>query len=343
VSAEEEEERQLRVAALRNAEEILLARNRVERELRDAKAALEKNNHELQLQREWFQVTLSSIGDAVITTDAKGFVTFLNPVAESMTGWTSGEAAGKPLSSVFKIINEHTGEPVDHPVETVLREGRIVGLANHTSLAGRHGKIIPIEDSAAPIRDNLGNLTGAVMVFHDVTARRQADAALNASELRFRTIFNQAAVGIALTDLTGKFLQANQKFADVFGYSVEELQQRSFLHLTHPLDVPRAQETLRRLTAGEVSDAVIEKRCLRKDGGVIWSLSTITVVKDVGGRPQHLVGMVEDVTNRKRAEEAQARLVAVIQSSDDSIISLTLEGIILSWKRNACMATRPMK
>jgi PAS domain S-box-containing protein len=333
--AADEEEKQLRITALRNAEEILLARNRAERELRDAKEDLEKKNQELQQQRAWSQVTLSSIGDAVITTDAQGKVTFLNPVAEAMTGWSSEEAIGKPLAAVFNIINEYTLVPVEHPVEKVLREGRIVGLANHAALVGRHGSVIAIEDSAAPIRDLTGNLAGAVMVFRDVTTRRRAEAALTESELRFRTIFNQAAVGIAVTDLTGRFLQANQKFSDVFGYSVQELQQRSFLDMTHPLDLAHARECLQGLVSERAADVVLEKRCLRKDGSVIWSLSTITVMKDPNGRPQHLIGIVEDITGRKQAEEAQARLVAVIASSDDSIISMTLEGVVTSWNRGA--------
>jgi PAS domain S-box-containing protein len=331
----EEEDRQLRIAALRNAEEILIARNRVEQELRDAKEALENKIQELEQQREWFQVTLASIGDAVITTDAACMVTFLNPIAEAMTGWTSTEAAGAPLASVLTIVNELTQQPVEHPVTRVLREGRIVGLENHTSLVRRDGTFTAIEDSAAPIRDRSGKVAGTVMVFRDVTAQRKVEAALNASEVRFRTIFNQAAVGIAVTDLTGRFVQVNEKFAEVFGYSTEELQQRTFLDLTHSLDLADAQESLHRLVRQECSDLVLERRCLRRDGTIIWSLSTITLVKDSAGQPQHLLGVVEDISERKLAEEAQARLVAVITSSDDSIISMTLDGAILSWNRGA--------
>lgn len=331
----EEEDRQLRIAALRNAEEILIARNRVEQELRDAKEALENKIQELEEQREWFQVTLASIGDAVITTDAACMVTFLNPIAEAMTGWTSSEAAGAPLASVLTIVNELTQQPVEHPVTRVLGEGRIGGLANHTSLVRRDGTVTAIEDSAAPIRDRSGRVAGTVMVFRDVTAQRKVEAALNASEVRFRTIFNQAAVGIAVTDLTGRFVQVNAKFAEVFGYSIEELQQRTFLDLTHSLDLADAQESLHRLVRQECSDLVLESRSLRRDGTIIWSLSTITLVKDSAGQPQHLLGVVEDISERKLAEEAQARLVAVITSSDDSIISMTLDGAILSWNRGA--------
>ena len=330
-----EEDKQLRIAALRNAEEILLARNRVEKELRHANAALEQKNQELQQQREWFQVTLSSIGDAVITTNAQGVVTFMNPIAEVMTGWESAEAIGLPLSRIFTVINEQTGEPVEHQVAQVIRDGRNAGLAEHRSLVRRDGAVTAIEDTAGPIRDRSGKLTGAVMVFHDVTAQRKAEAALNASEVRYRTIFNQAAVGIAVTDLYGRFIQVNQKFGDILGYTTEALQKLTFLQLTHAPDLPSAQESVDRLVRAELSDLALETRCVRSDGAVIWTLSTITLVKDAAGHPQHLVGILEDITQRKRAEEAQARLVAVIASSDDSIISMTLEGVILSWNRGA--------
>jgi PAS domain S-box-containing protein len=331
----DDEDAQLRLVALRNAEEILRARNRAEQELRDAKENLEHKNRELEQQREWIQVTLSSIGDAVITTDSRGCVTFLNPIAETLTGWASAEATGQPLSAVFKIINEITRAPIEHPVDRVLRDGRIVGLANHTALVSRRGVVTAIEDSAAPIRDPSGAVIGAVMVFHDVSARRLAESALNESELRFRTIFNQAAVGMAVMDLDGRFLQVNRKFTEVLGYTSAELQQRTFLQLAHPDDLAAAQASLARLATEKATDAVLEARCLRKDGIVIWSLSTITMLREVSGRPRRLIGIVEDITSRKLAEEAQARLVAVIASSDDSIISMTLEGVVLSWNRGA--------
>jgi PAS domain S-box-containing protein len=313
----------------------LLAANRGAQELRDTKQALENTNQELEQQREWFQVTLSSIGDAVITTDSLGAVTFLNPIAEAMTGWTSAEAVGLPLSNIFTIIDATTGTPVEHPVNQVLREGRIVRLRNHTSLVSRDGTIRTIEDSVAPIRDRTGALTGTVTVFHDVTAQRAAQVALNESDVRFRTIFNQAAVGIAVTDLTGRFIQINQKFADVFAYPIGDLQHRTLLELTHPLDRVTIRESLAHLVSADKTDIVFESRGIRKDGAVIYFLNTITVVKDGAGRAQHLIGIVEDITERKLAEEAQARLVAVITSSDDAIISMSLNAVVLSWNRGA--------
>ncbi|MCX8150255.1 MAG: PAS domain S-box protein [Candidatus Bathyarchaeota archaeon] len=123
-------------------------------------------------ERRW-ATTLSSIGDAVIATDKEGKITFMNPVAESLTGWSNAEAESKPLSQVFHIINEETRKIVENPVARVLKEGTVVGLANHTLLINRHGKEIPISDSGAPIRDDTGKITGVILVFRDVTERRK--------------------------------------------------------------------------------------------------------------------------------------------------------------------------
>jgi diguanylate cyclase (GGDEF)-like protein/PAS domain S-box-containing protein len=124
-------------------------------------------------EKELAQVTLQSIGDAVITTDTEGKIQYFNPVAEQLTGWQVGEVQGMPLPKIFKIVNEYTREPVENPVDKVLRDGCIVGLANHTLLIARDGTEYAIDDSAAPIRDRNGQLIGAVLVFHDVTHSRQ--------------------------------------------------------------------------------------------------------------------------------------------------------------------------
>ncbi len=132
---------------------------------------------QLQEQRARFETTLASIGDAVIATDERGLVTFMNEVASNLTGWTEGEAIGQDLVTVFRIINEHSRRTVENPVEKVLREGRVVGLANHTILVAKDGRETPIDDSAAPIRFNpaTGKIEGVVLVFRDVTERKLAE------------------------------------------------------------------------------------------------------------------------------------------------------------------------
>ena len=147
-----------------------------EMELRERHAA------EMRTREEWFRVTLTSIGDAVIATDELGRVTFLNPVAEKITGVPYKEAVGRDIRVVFPIFNEITGKPVDDPVKIVLQFGHVVGLANHTVVQNTDGHLIPIEDSAAPIRDDASRLIGVVLVFRDVTEERKAQEMMRKTE-----------------------------------------------------------------------------------------------------------------------------------------------------------------
>ncbi|MDH5181450.1 MAG: EAL domain-containing protein [Gammaproteobacteria bacterium] len=151
------------------------------RELEKQQTVLRKllqSREELEREHELALVTLRSIGDAVITTDSKMVVDFLNPIAEMLTGWMSGEAKGRPLLEVFNIVDEITLKPAMNPVERCLQEGRIVGLANHTVLISREGTEYSIEDSAAPIRDRRGLILGVVLVFRDVTSDRMVQRRL---------------------------------------------------------------------------------------------------------------------------------------------------------------------
>ena len=128
--------------------------------------------------KERAQVTLQSIGDAVITTDSEGRIDYMNPIAESLTGWENREAQSRLISEVLTVVDESTREASECPVMRCLREGRVLGLTEHTVLVNRRSKEIAIQDSAAPIRDRAGNMIGAVMVFHDVSKERRLHRAL---------------------------------------------------------------------------------------------------------------------------------------------------------------------
>lgn len=142
----------------------------------------ERHAAEMRAREEWFRVTLASIGDAVIATDEKGSVIFINPIAEELTGIGLRQAQGQPVRNVFPIFNEQTRKPVENPVAKVLELGRVMGLANHTILRHADGHMIPIEDSAAPIYDDQRKLRGVVMVFRDVTAEKQAQDVMRKAE-----------------------------------------------------------------------------------------------------------------------------------------------------------------
>lgn len=142
----------------------------------------EINAAEARAQKEWAHTILHSIGDAVIATDVDGAITFMNPIAETLTGWTLAEARQKPLADVFRIVNEQTRETVENPIDKVRRLNRVVGLANHTILISKSGQEFAIDDSGSPIRDASGKMAGIVLIFRDVTQQRNLEAALRSNE-----------------------------------------------------------------------------------------------------------------------------------------------------------------
>ncbi len=142
----------------------------------------ERHAQEVRTREEWFRITLTSIGDGVIATDQNGNVTFLNPIAEDLTGITTASASGKNILEIFPIFNETTMAPVDNPVAKVIALGRAMGLANHTVLRKPDGTLTPIDDSAAPILDDDGKLIGVVLVFHDISSDRKTERVLRNAE-----------------------------------------------------------------------------------------------------------------------------------------------------------------
>ena len=167
---------------------------------------MESYANDLYESREWFSTTLASIGDAVIVVNQFSEIHFLNPVAEALTGWTLEEARDQPMDQVFNIINEQTREPAFNPVAKVLRDGIIIGLANHTVLIRKDGVEFPIEDSAAPIRVKNGQIHGVVLVFRDVSLRYKTDAALKEA-VKSRDNFLSVASHELKTPLTTLKLQ----------------------------------------------------------------------------------------------------------------------------------------
>ena len=156
-------------------------------------AQRERLYHQAAASAEFLSVTLNSIGDAVIATDAAGRITLINPIAQTLTGWHEKDAVGSPISAVFRVVNETTRAPVDNPVEKAIANGAITGLANHTILISRNGQDIPIDDSGAPIRGPQGDIQGGVLVFRDISARREAEQQLKESNEHLKEFVAAAA------------------------------------------------------------------------------------------------------------------------------------------------------
>jgi len=189
-----------------------------DKELRTGiEVALYKHNIETRLRQSerWLATTLKSIGDAVIATNAKGCVLFMNPVAEALTGWKHKDALGKGLTEVFNIVSEETHEVAENPVERVIREGIVVDLANHVLIA-RDGTEIPIDDSAAPIRDDKGNITGIVLIFYDVSERKRAEREL----AKYRQHLEEL-----VEERTGELRIANEQLEELYQQEKELRQE----------------------------------------------------------------------------------------------------------------------
>lgn len=257
---------------------------------------------DLRVSEENIRVTLQSIGDAVIATDENGRVNRMNATAETLTGWNELEAVGRPLSEIFKIISAETGESCPNPADLVMKHGEVVGLANHTTLISRNGRPFQIADSAAPIRDPSGSIRGVVLVFHDVTESYHLQQKLVASEARFRTIFEQAAVGVFQVEAqTGRFVQVNRRFTEIIAYPPEEILGRTFQSITHPDDLQIGEESLARFLRGEIREVMHEKRYIRKDGKVVWVSLAVSSTWGPGEKPSYNIGVVQDITQEKES------------------------------------------
>lgn len=255
---------------------------------------------ELRRQREQLEITLSSIGDAVIVTDAAGNVHNMNPVAESLTGWQMQDACGQPLTTVFNIVNEYSRQKVENPVETAIATGKIQGLANHTMLIARDGSERPISDSAAPILAADGAIVGVVLIFRDVSNQRQWLRQLQDSERRFRSVVQSDMIGIGFWDTGGALTDANQRLLDMIGYSHREVE--AGLVRWSDLTPREYEETDQRALAEMRRNGFCrpyEKECIRKDGS---RFPILIGGSHFEGDPRHGSFWVLDITERKRTE-----------------------------------------
>ena len=275
------------------------------RDITERKQAEEERTHaaaEILRQKDLLAVTLASIGDGVIVTDAQGRVTFLNGEAERLTGWTSGEAEGQPLTAVFHIVNEHTRQLAEDPVEKVLRLGTVVGLANHTILIAKDGRETPIDDSGAPIRQSDGTVQGVVLVFRDFTEQKQTERSL----ARLAAIVESSDDAILSKDLDGIIQTWNAGAERLLGYRAEEAIGQPITLLLPPEWIQEEEQILERVRSGQRVEHLETVR-LTKDGKRIDVSVTVSPVKDQDGQIIGVSKIVHDISDRKRVEEALAQ------------------------------------
>src|SRR5438105_6570494 len=257
-----------------------------------------------------WSTTLSSIGDAVIATDMNGAVTFLNTVAQSLTGWNLEDAQGKSMDLVFDIVNKETRRPVENPVKKVFREGKIVGLADHTILRSRNGKEFDIEDSAAPILTDSGEAFGVVLVFRDITDKKLAEEETRRQKDLMQLILGSITDGVVVTDTDGKFLLFNAAAEQFVGIGAIDAtpdtwsKQYGAFRPDGVTVFPPDELPLARAMRGENVDAVeLFIRNANVPDGRLLSITGRPLRCEDGALKGGVV-VLQDITSQKRAVEA---------------------------------------
>lgn len=274
-----------------------------------------------------FRVALGSIGDAVIVTDAAGRVTFMNPVAETLTGWQAGESLGRPVQSVFQVVNEGTRRPVASPVEQVLARGVVVGLANHTQLIARDGTERPIDDSAAPIPDGAGGLAGCVLVFRDISERRRAERESEGALAYAGGIVETVRYPLVVLSADLRVKTANRAFYRTFQADAEQTEGRCLWALGGGRwDVPALREQLEQvLPRGSHFDRFEMDYELRGVGRRALLLNARRLEEPGDGLGLILLA-IEDITEQRRAAQAltvsETRYRRLFETAQDGILIL---------------------
>ena len=271
----------------------------------------------LRQQKELLAVTLASIGDGVIATDREGRITLLNAEAERLTGWSRTEACGQPLTTVFKIINEHTRQPAENPVDKVLHTGATVCLANHTILIAKDGQEIPIDDSGAPIRLGDGTVQGVILVFRDFSAQRQAQSV----QSRLAAIVESSDDAIVSMGLNNLIQTWNAGAQRLFGFQADEVIGQPITMLLPPERIAEEDLILARLQDGQRVEHLETVR-LAKDGRRINVAVTVSSVKNQAGQIIGESKIIRDITDRKRAEEALGESEQRFRTMADAIPQL---------------------
>lgn len=290
---------------------------------------------ETEREKTKLDVTLRSMGDAVIATDAQGRITMMNPVAESLTGWTQGEAAGRLLSEVFNIVNEETRAVVESPVTKALREGAIVGLANHTILIAKDRTEVHIDDSAAPIKPagEGGVVVGVVMVFRDIGARREMERQIELSEVRHRRLFEAARDGILLLDpTTRKITDANPYMEELLEKPRADIIGKELFEIGLTRDEEENKRAVKQITQGEV--VRYENMPMKTASG---AKREVEIVANLYQEDHHPViqANVRDISERAEQQRALKVIAEQLRESEERFRAIADNIPQLAWMVDA--------
>jgi PAS domain S-box-containing protein len=293
-----------------------------------------QTNLTLLVSEEKLTVTLNSIGDAVIATDASACVTLLNPVAEKLTGWQQSHAIGRPIAEVFNIINKETRLRATIPILDTLEHGTVHSLKNHTMLISRDGSERDVADSCAPIRNRDGQIIGAVLVFRDVSKELAIQQVLNDSSTLVQTVLNTVADGIVSLRASGGIIEkVNPAAATMFGYTSDEMLGQNFSSLIPELNQDKHDGSLDYYKASDEARASglgREVQGRRKDGS-LFPMEIVVREMQIGGE-RYFTGILRDITVRKQVEDellkAGALQRAIFNSANFSSIATDAKGVI---------------
>lgn len=252
--------------------------------------------------RDLLEITLTSIGDAVVATDGEGRIVFTNPTARALLRAEESKLTGRPIAEVFRIVNEHTRAPVESPVDKVIREGKVVGLANHTILIAQDGTEIPIDDSGAPVRGADGKIRGTVLVFRDISERKEAER----TNQLYAGLVESSDDAIITKDLNGVVTSWNKGAERILGYSAEEMVGRPLAVIAPPDRKQEMPAILERIKRGERLEHFESVR-RGKDGRLVNVSLTVSPILDAGGKIVGASKIARDITERTLAERAIAQ------------------------------------
>ena len=287
----------------------------------DSLALLLSSEAARERQRQWYEQTLASIGDGVIATNTEARIQFVNAVAAKLMSGVQSELINRPIAEVFRIVDEQTRAPLEDPIGRVLREGQAVTLAERTILVAANGTEIPIGDSAAPIKDRSGKVLGAVLVFRDMSDRRNAEQALRDSEETFRLATESAHMGSWRNELVARRVIWSPELERIFGLQPGEFTgtQEEFYSYIHA-DDKGSVETEIATAIRDRREYEIEFRFHRKgDSSFRWMLTRARPYYDATGNPVTLAGISLDVTERKTADDALRSLNRNLEATNDDL------------------------
>lgn len=271
---------------------------------------------ELFVRKENYRTTLNSLAEGLITTDNIGQVVYMNPAAEQLTGWSWREAKARPLQEIYDVVNEETGRPFENIVSRIIKQGKIIELENNTILKAKNTGRFIISNTAAPLLDSNGNISGAVLVFNNITEKKEIERQLKNSEEKYRNLIEEASDAILIYSFDGTIHEFNKTCYTILGYTKEEYTK---LKLTDILvdDIIVNQENYAAILAGETK--TLYRHLVRKDGSLMETEVTVKMLAD--GKA---IAFARDITERKKAEAAirqnEKKFRALVENNDGIIV-----------------------